>query len=120
LMYLYAVGFWDLARRGRTTMRQWQFPYRPELVTGMLALSADARWDWPADASQASSRERLANASALVKFIDESYGADTVLRFFRTLRFAQSLQHAIERLGVPYNEFEAKWQAWVKADRVTQ
>jgi hypothetical protein len=112
LMYLYAVGFWDLTRRGRTTLRQWQFPYRPEMVTDMLALSADARWNWPVDASPDSVRERLANASALVQFIDETYGADTVLRFFRTLRFAQSLPHALSRSGVPLDEFEQKWQAW--------
>jgi hypothetical protein len=114
LMYLYAVGFWDLARRERTTMRRWQFPYRPELVTDMLALSSEARWDWPTDASEASVRDRLANASALVQFIDETYGAELVIRFFRTLRFAQSLTHALSRLGVPYDEFEALWQAWVK------
>jgi hypothetical protein len=112
LMYLYAVGFWDLARRGRTTLARWQFPYRPELVTDMLALSDDDRWDWPADASQESVRQRLANASALVQFIDETYGADTVVRFFRTLRFAQSLPHALSRIGVPFEEFEQKWQAW--------
>ncbi len=38
--------------------------------------------------------------------------AETVLRFFRALRFAQSLTHAIEVLGVPYSEFEAKWLEW--------
>jgi hypothetical protein len=111
-MYLYAVGFWDLTRRGRTTLRQWQFPYRPEMVTDMLALSADARWNWPVDASPDSVRERLANASALVQFIDETYGSNMVIRFFRTLRFARSLTHSISRLGVPYDEFEAAWLAW--------
>jgi hypothetical protein len=117
LMYLYAVGFWDLERRGRTTLRRWEFPYRPEMVTDMLALSDDTLWNWPFDASQDSVRQRLANASALVQFIDETYGVDTVIRFFRTLRFAQSLKHAIERLGLPYDEFEAKWQAWQATKR---
>ncbi len=93
-------------------MRPWQFPFRPDLVTDMLSLSADTLWDWPAGTSQAGVQVRLANASALVQFIDETYGAETVLRFFRTLRFAQSLTHAIEVLGVPYSEFEAKWLEW--------
>jgi len=112
LMYLYAVGFWDLDRRGRSTMGRWQFPFRPDLVTDMLALSADAMWDWPADTSQAGVRTRLASASALVQFINETYGAEMVVRFFRTLRFAQSLTHAIEVLGVPYSEFEEQWLEW--------
>ena len=83
----------------------------------MLALSADARWNWPSDASPDSVRQRLAHASALVQFIDETYGADTVLRFFRTLRFAQSLPHALSRIGVPTEELEAKWQTWMEEHR---
>jgi hypothetical protein len=112
LMYLYAVGFWDLDRQGRSNLRPWQFPFRPDLVTDMLALSADTLWDWPTDTSRTSVQVRLANASALVQFIEETYGADTVLRFFRTLRDAESLTHALSRLGVPYDEIEAKWRAW--------
>ena len=96
LMYLYAIGFWDLAQRSRT-LKRWEFPYKPELVSDMLTLSAEARWDWPADASEDNTRVRLSNASALVQFIDETYGAAGVLRFFRTLRFAQSLTHALSR-----------------------
>ena len=42
----------------------------------MLTLSAEARWDWPADASEDNTRVRLANASVLVQFIDETYGAE--------------------------------------------
>lgn len=119
LMYLYAVGFWDLDRRGRSTVERWQFPFRPELVTDMLRLSDEAMWDWPAEASQAGVQTRLAHARALVQFIDEAYGADMVIRFFHTLRFAQSLTHAIDQLGVPYGEFEAKWLAW-SSRNVTQ
>ena len=112
LMYLYAVGFWDLNRRGRSSVGRWQFPFSPELVTDMLALSSDTLWDWPADASKASVQVRLANASALVQFIDETYGEEMVLRFFHTLRSAQSLAQAIDGLGVPYSEFDAKWLEW--------
>jgi hypothetical protein len=111
-MYLYAIGFWDLDRRGQSTLRRWEFPFMPDLVTDMLPLSADTLWDWPADLSQAGVQARLANASALVQFIDKTYGAEMVLRFFHTLRFAQSLTHAIEVLGIPYSEFEAKWLEW--------
>ena len=116
LMYLYAIGFWDLAQRSRT-LKRWEFPYKPELVSDLLTLSAEARWDWPADASDENTRVRLANASVLVQFINETYGAAGVLRFFHTLRFAQSLTRALSRLGVPYEDFEQKWQVWVKTTR---
>jgi hypothetical protein len=119
LMYLYAIGFWDLAQRSRT-LKRWEFPYKPELVSDMLTLSAAARWDWPADASEDNTRVRLANASALVQFIDETYGREMVLRFFRTLRFAQSLTHAIEILGMPYGEFETKWLAWSNHNKTSK
>jgi hypothetical protein len=114
LMYLYAVGSWDLTRRDRSMSSRWRFPYRPELIAGTLELSADEMWQWPSDINL---EVRLARASALVQFIDETYGADTVLRFFRTLRFAQSLPHALSRIGVPYDEIEAKWQTWMERQR---
>jgi hypothetical protein len=109
LMYVYAVGSWDLTRRARAMSNRWRFPYRPELFTRTLDLASDDLWQWT---SSIDVEQRLANASALVQFIDETYGADTVLRFFRTLRFAQSLPHALSRSGVPLEEFEQKWQAW--------
>ncbi len=112
LMYLYAVGFWDLNRRGRTGLKSWQFPFRPDLVADLLALPADQLWDWPADTSQRGVQIRLANASALIQFIDETYGTDRVVRFFQTLRFAQSLTQAIQLTDIPYDEFAAKWITW--------
>ena len=113
LRYLYAIGFWDLDRRGQSTLRRWEFPFMPDLVTDMLSLSADTLWDWPADIPQAGVQVRLANARALVQFIDATYGAEMVPRFFHTLRFAQSLTYAVEVLGIPYSEFEAKWLEWL-------
>jgi hypothetical protein len=109
LMYVYAVGSWDLTRRERPMSSRWRFPYRPELVTDTLALTDEALWQWDTERSV---EQRLAYASALIQFIDETYGANTVRRFFRTLRFAQSLPQALSRSGVVLEEFEQKWQAW--------
>jgi hypothetical protein len=109
LMYVYAVGSWDLTRRERPMSSRWRFPYRPELFTDTLDLASDELWQWTTSGDV---EQRLANASALVQFIDETYGADVVLRFFRTLRFAQSLPHALSRSGVALDDFEQKWQAW--------
>jgi hypothetical protein len=112
LMYLYAVGLWDLARRDRALAGRWTFPFQPALVTETLSLSADELWLWPEDAAPGELDLKIAHASALVQFIDETYGSNMVIRFFRTLRFARSLTHSISRLGVPYDEFEAAWLAW--------
>jgi hypothetical protein len=112
LMYLFAVGLWDLSRRKQSLEGLPEFPFRPELITGTMSLTADEMWHWPHDIPEADEELRLSRASALVQFIDETYGANTVLRFFRTLRFAQSLPHALSRIGVQFEEFEPKWQAW--------
>ncbi len=56
-------------------------------------------------------------SSALIQFIDETYGPDTVIKFFQSLRLAQSLSRAIEIAGLPYGDFEAKWAIWLKQQR---
>jgi hypothetical protein len=82
-------------------------------MTETVSLTVDEMWQWPEDnTSEAGLDLRLSRASALVQFIDETYGANMVIRFFRTLRFAQSLTHALNRLGLPYEEIEAKWLDW--------
>jgi hypothetical protein len=114
MMYLFVIGLWDLSRRKPSLEGLPDFPYMPELMTETVSLATDEMWQWPVDLPEADTDLRLARASALVDFIDETYGGDTVIRFFRTLRFAQSLPHALSRIGVPYDELETKWQAWIE------
>jgi hypothetical protein len=58
-----------------------------------------------------------AQSRALIQFIDETYGPDTVIEFFRSLRTARSLSQAIEFIGLPYGDFEAKWATWLEQQR---
>ncbi|HTP08528.1 MAG TPA: hypothetical protein VMP08_09775 [Anaerolineae bacterium] len=54
-------------------------------------------------------------AFAMIYFINEQYGAAAVPNVLRNLGQAQSLADLIEKsLGVPFAEFDQKWQAWVK------
>lgn len=71
-------------------------------------------WQSPFSASPQERAQLRAQANELIKFIGDTYGADTVYQFFHALRGAQSLPQAIESVGLPYDEFELKWQAWLK------
>lgn len=112
LMYVYAVGEWYLARNGRGTSNRRLYSFRPELITSTLSLSNEDFWAWPTNATQPEISSKLAYASTLVQFIDEAYGADMVILFAQALRFSDSLPSAIEKLHVPYHDFETQWQAW--------
>jgi hypothetical protein len=111
VMYVYAIGLWELKRQGRLPADE--FPYRPDrLADDDRLLALDKMWTMsPADDLA------WAQSSGLIQFIDETYGADAVIEFFRALRHAQSLLHAIEITGLPYSDFEAKWLAWLKQQR---
>ena len=112
--FVTAVSNWERTRRGDQFTDRRSF--NPDILNSQKPLSLDALWSW----SSVTQQQRLlasSEASALIKFIDEQYGADTVLRFFRGLRYAQSLPHLIEITGLPYSEFESKWEDWLKQYR---
>lgn len=108
VMYVYAIGLWELNREGR--LPAGEFPYRPDLLAdSKQPLRLDEMWTM----TQTDDLSR-AESSALIQFIDQTYGPDSVIRFFRALRAAHSLLHAIEIAGLPYSDFEAKWTTWMK------
>ena len=51
-------------------------------------------------------------ASAVIKFIDEKYGADTVVGLLHALRSTSTLPGAIQSLGLPYADFKQSWAIW--------
>jgi hypothetical protein len=111
VMYVYVIGLWELKRQGRFPADE--FPYRPDLLADSdPSLTLDEMWTM----KQADDLT-WARSSALIQFIDETYGADAVIEFFRALRLAQSLPHVIEIIGLPYSDFEAKWADWLKQQR---
>ncbi len=57
----------------------------------------------------------------LLRFIEQEYGAAAVTRLLSAVGSAKSMSEAIEfGLGVPFAEFDQKWQAWVKANLTTR
>jgi hypothetical protein len=112
MMYVYAISLWELERQGRLPADE--FPYHPELLAdNNQLLPLDETWTMV----QADDLTR-AQSSALIQFIDETYGPDTVIEFFRSLRTARSLSQAIESIGLPYGNFEAKWAAWLEQQKI--
>ena len=115
IMYIYPIGIWELARQGRVPSDT--LPFQPQMLNGQDLLPLDSLWSWSDSGSLGMEGLISAESSALIKFIDETYGPETVIRFFKALRDAQSLSDAIKVTGVPYGEFEKKWQDWLKQYR---
>ena len=68
--------------------------------------------DWPA---------AHAEAFAVVYFIEQQYGDAAVPNILRNVGQVQSFSELIEKsLGVPFVEFDQKWQAWVKTNLARQ
>ncbi len=54
-------------------------------------------------------------AHAVIYFIEQEYGAQSMPKLLKALGTAESFADVIENgLGVPFAEFDQKWQAWVK------
>ncbi len=114
-LYLFAIGSWELAREGSNEpIGRFGFATRPEVFTDTTQFVPLAdMWQLPFNASNQQRNLLRAQASVLIDFIDKTYGPETVYRFFHALRDAQSLPRAIEITGLPYSEFEKKWQVWL-------
>lgn len=63
----------------------------------------------------------LAQLNQLLRFIEQEYGAAAITHLLGAIDSAKSMSEAIENgLGVPYAEFDQKWQAWVKQNIPSQ
>jgi hypothetical protein len=108
-----AIENWGRVRLG------WASPeeelYHPELLDSKGLPSLATVWAWPETASVSGIEDLLlAESTALIKFIDETYGAEKVAALLRAARDAQSLPDAIKIAGLSYPEFSQNWQAWLK------
>jgi hypothetical protein len=57
----------------------------------------------------------LAQLNQLLCFIKQEHGSTAVTRLLGSIASARSMSDVIENgLGVPFAEFEQKWQAWLK------
>jgi hypothetical protein len=60
--------------------------------------------------------QKVSQSSAVIDLIEQEYGAPSVAKILKGMRTAQSFADVIKNgLGVPFAEFDQKWQAWVKS-----
>ena len=116
-----AVGDWVRYRLGVTEGDSAL--YRPELLASQDLPALEALWTWPVVPTAAPSRAQemvMAEASALIAFIDQTYKPERVIELLHVLPRAQSLSQAIQLLGLPYDEFRQQWQDWLQPYRPDQ
>ncbi len=90
--------------------------YYTQLLDGKDLIPLEVLWHWPPDeaVSGSSTRQAEDEAEALIAFLDQQFGSDSVLRFLRTLGATDSLPLAIERaLVVNYSDFVIGWEQWM-------
>jgi hypothetical protein len=104
---LWAISNWATIRAAELPY-DWSAQVKTELQKQPLALKA--LWNVPAGDNGAIFRL----AYAVVHFIEQEYGAPSVAEILRRLSTAQSFSDLIENgLGIPFAEFDQKWQAWI-------
>jgi hypothetical protein len=104
---LWAISNWATMRAAELPY-DWSAQVKTELQTQPLAL--EALWNPPPGVNDAIFRL----AYAVVHFIEQEYGAPAVAEILKHMASAQSFSDLIEKsLGVPFAEFDQKWQAWV-------
>ncbi len=90
--------------------------YYTQLLKGKELIPLDTLWHWSSDDAAVSSLTAGAadEAEALIAFLDQQFGSDSVIRFLRTLGTADSLPLAIERaLVINYSDFVTGWEKWI-------
>jgi len=90
--------------------------YYTQLFEGKELISLEAIWRWPSDDASVSNLTGQAEdeTEALIAFLDQRFGGDSVIRFLHTLGTADSLPLAIERaLVINYSDFVIGWEQWL-------
>jgi hypothetical protein len=82
-------------------------------------LPVDALWDWPTRGRGFGLLQHLAvgEAEAVVAFVEDRYGEESVVRFLNALGRARSFEEAIEAaLPIRYAEFIRQWRGWIAGE----
>ena len=111
VLFLEAVAQWEFGRRlGALDTTTY---IGKDLLTGRQLTLPKYLWDWPIrDGRRLASPQ--AQANSVIAYIDQTFGADSVLNFLKALGSARALPQAIEgSLPVDYNSFERQWQEWI-------
>jgi hypothetical protein len=106
----------DISPKGMLVPRREHYvnQLRGENLVPLVSL-----WDWPTDGHYFGLLEHVAvaEAQAVVVYIEERYGREGVVRFLNSLGKAQSLDEAIETaLPTSFSEFNQRWQKWIAGE----
>ena len=108
-LLLYAISQW-------ATMRTANWPDTENLSAAKAALQKQPMsWDDLWNVTENNYEAVHPMVYAVVRFIDQEYGAPAIARILKDIRIAKSFKDLIENgLSVPFEEFDQKWQAWLK------
>jgi hypothetical protein len=108
------IANWEQARIEPNQLGYDDTYWRNVLSVNQTQLPLEALWtSWPLTYTQAVNELMWAESSALIKFMDQQYGAQPIVEFLHALGPATSLRDAIESTGLVYNDFEKNWQTWL-------
>jgi hypothetical protein len=110
--FLNAIVHWELIRVNGQPKRSLLF--QPAQLASPDLPDFELLWTWGPTYTQHTVALMWTETTALIDFIDEQYGADKVIEFLHGLGVAGSLPDALDRIGLPYQQFKQDWQAWLK------
>ncbi|NTU64059.1 MAG: hypothetical protein HGB05_11840 [Chloroflexi bacterium] len=109
---LWAISYWATLRAVEQPEIELLAELKARLTTQPLPL--ETLWSIPTESYNPAVYDL---AYATIYFIEQEYGAQSIPKLLKVLGTAQSLAEVIENgLGVPFAEFDQKWQAWLNAD----
>ena len=117
LILVWAISNWGQLRQGRPSADAT--PRWPEIVDRLQAQPLEALWAWSDNSDEDQQQLSLANATALVQFIDTHYGPDKVIALLRAIDQAHSLPAALEASGLSYTDIVAQWSDWLQTLRAS-
>jgi hypothetical protein len=110
--WLLIIADWERLRV--SGLAQNNLLYQPELLASQTPIDLAALWTWSPTYTQSMNALMYTESVALIRFIDETYGAEKVVQLLHTLGQAGSLPGLLEAIGLPDTDFNPKWQAWLK------
>jgi len=113
---LWAISYWATLRAIEPPDIESLAELKARLTTQPLVL--ETLWSIPTESYNPAVYDL---AYATIYFIEQEYGAQSIPKLLKVLGTAQSLAEVIENgLGVPFAEFDQKWQAWIRVDPAQQ
>ena len=113
-MFTQAIAQWERLRLSSTEAITASLLSQPALLASPSLPDPESLWTGSFGYTQTARLQIRVESGALIEFMDQKYGAGTVVSFLHVLNSAQSLPEAIADIGLPYDTFKQNWQAWLK------